>query len=141
MSKRTWFGRGLPGKGRGEGLFALAVIAAGMVMAGCGNPAGDGDGTGNVTANFTTPALYRTMVRLFGGQITGSGFRGVFISGRTVTLSAFSIAKYETTYELWYEVRKWAADNNEATALPTMARKGMMEPVGLNPHQGQRLNR
>jgi formylglycine-generating enzyme required for sulfatase activity len=36
---------------------------------------------------------------------------GVFIAGRTVTLSPFSIAKYETTYELWYEVKRWAIDS------------------------------
>jgi formylglycine-generating enzyme required for sulfatase activity len=34
---------------------------------------------------------------------------GVFPAGRTVILSPFKIAKYETTYELWYEVKQWAA--------------------------------
>jgi formylglycine-generating enzyme required for sulfatase activity len=34
--------------------------------------------------------------------------KGVFIENRNVTLSAFKIAKYETTYELWYEVYQWA---------------------------------
>jgi formylglycine-generating enzyme required for sulfatase activity len=35
----------------------------------------------------------------------------VFIANRTVSLSAYQIAKYETTYELWYEVKTWANAN------------------------------
>jgi len=35
----------------------------------------------------------------------------MFVVDRTVTLSAFTIAKYETTYELWYEVKAWATQN------------------------------
>jgi formylglycine-generating enzyme required for sulfatase activity len=38
--------------------------------------------------------------------------------GRTVTLSAFTIAKYETTYELWYEVKTWAAGKGYTFANP-----------------------
>jgi uncharacterized repeat protein (TIGR02543 family) len=61
------------------------------------------------TYNFTTPALYRDRVPLTGGTVTGNSayyysssdyFKGVFIEDRTVTLSPFSIAKYETIYEL-----------------------------------------
>ncbi|MDR1239234.1 MAG: SUMF1/EgtB/PvdO family nonheme iron enzyme [Treponema sp.] len=73
---------------------------------------------------FTTPAEYRAMVSLGGGTITGNiayyyapspdDNKGVFIAGRTVTLSPFRIAKYETTYELWYEVKQWAAGNGYA---------------------------
>jgi formylglycine-generating enzyme required for sulfatase activity len=37
-------------------------------------------------------------------------YKGVFIADRTVTLSPFQIAKYETTYELWYTVYRWATD-------------------------------
>jgi uncharacterized repeat protein (TIGR02543 family) len=62
---------------------------------------------------FTTPPEYRAMVSLSGGTITGDSpdNKGVFIAGRTVTLSPFRIAKYETTYELWEEVRDWATGN------------------------------
>jgi formylglycine-generating enzyme required for sulfatase activity len=76
---------------------------------------------------FTTPAHYREMVPLTGGTIIGNSAyysssedfnKGVFIEGRTVTLSPFSIAKYETTYELWYEVRQWAIVNGYAIAHP-----------------------
>jgi formylglycine-generating enzyme required for sulfatase activity len=35
----------------------------------------------------------------------------VFSRSWAVVLSAFKIAKYETTYELWYEVKTWATSN------------------------------
>ena len=66
------------------------------------------------TYNFTT-TQYRDMVSLSGGTVTGNAAYNasdndtLFPAGRTVTLSAFKIAKYETTYELWYEVYQWAA--------------------------------
>jgi formylglycine-generating enzyme required for sulfatase activity len=70
------------------------------------------------SVTFTTPAQYRATVSLSGGTITGSsayyydaGNTGVFIEGRTVTLSPFKIAEYATTYELWYEVKTWADGN------------------------------
>jgi formylglycine-generating enzyme required for sulfatase activity len=67
---------------------------------------------------FTTPALYRSMVSLAGGTITGSGSDGAFVSGRTVTLSAFKIAQYETTWELWKEVYDWAGSHGYSIANP-----------------------
>ncbi|MDR1788667.1 MAG: InlB B-repeat-containing protein [Treponema sp.] len=51
----------------------------------------------------------KAMVSIPGMTVTGSGSSGVFIAGRNVTLSAFKIARYETTYEVWYEVKTWAA--------------------------------
>ncbi|MDR1787171.1 MAG: InlB B-repeat-containing protein [Treponema sp.] len=60
---------------------------------------------------FSTPAQYRNMTTIPAMTVSGSGTRGAFISGRTVMLSAYMIARYETTYELWYEVRTWAASN------------------------------
>jgi formylglycine-generating enzyme required for sulfatase activity len=104
--------------------------------------------------SFTTPAQYREMVLATSDAIntvtiTGDSayyydssddwYKGVFIENRTVTLSPFKIAKCETTYELWYEVKQWAAGNgyvfgnagregNDGTsgAAPTSAR---LEPV------------
>ena len=35
-------------------------------------------------------------------------YKGVFIAGRTVTLSAYSIGKTEVTYNLWKAVYDWA---------------------------------
>jgi formylglycine-generating enzyme required for sulfatase activity len=60
------------------------------------------------------PAEYKTMIPVITGSavtITGSGSNGVFIAGRTVTLSPYTMAKYETTWELWDEVYRWAISN------------------------------
>jgi formylglycine-generating enzyme required for sulfatase activity len=40
---------------------------------------------------------------------------GVFQAGRTVILSPFYIAKYETTYELWYAVKAWATSSERGS--------------------------
>ena len=37
--------------------------------------------------------------------------KGVFVEGRSVTIKPYSIAKYETSYGLWYEVKTWAEKN------------------------------
>ncbi|MDR1306581.1 MAG: formylglycine-generating enzyme family protein, partial [Treponema sp.] len=115
-------------------LGALVLTAA---VAGCENPwmkeavaplyknkdGGNNDNGGGDT--FTTPAQYRTTVQANSDSVPIDGNtayycdpatvndneKGVFIYGRNVTLSPFSIAKYETTYELWYEVKTWAAGN------------------------------
>jgi formylglycine-generating enzyme required for sulfatase activity len=58
------------------------------------------------------------MVRILGATVTGSGSEGVFVDGRTVTVASFAMAKYETTYELWYEVREWAVANGYFFANP-----------------------
>jgi formylglycine-generating enzyme required for sulfatase activity len=70
------------------------------------------------TDGFYTPAQYRTMVLATPDAtntvtITGDAAynSNLFIANRTVILSPFKIAKYETTYELWYEVKTWATSN------------------------------
>jgi formylglycine-generating enzyme required for sulfatase activity len=87
---------------------------------------------------FTTPEEYRTMVSLAGGSITGNGSSGAFISGRTVTLAAFKIARYETTYELWKEVYDWATDNARGADKYTFASPGYEghEAAGTSPGTG-----
>jgi formylglycine-generating enzyme required for sulfatase activity len=71
---------------------------------------------------------------------SGSDEKGVFINGRTVTLSPFKIAKYETTYELWYEVKTWAGthgytfanagqEGHDGTAGAAPTGNAKMEPV------------
>jgi formylglycine-generating enzyme required for sulfatase activity len=62
----------------------------------------------------------------------------LFPAGRTVTLSPFSIAKYETTYELWYVVKQWADSNGYTFA--NAGRQGAdqdwngTDPIGTNKH-------
>jgi formylglycine-generating enzyme required for sulfatase activity len=48
----------------------------------------------------------------------------VFIGSRTVTLSAFKIARYETTYELWKEVYDWAGSHGYSFANPGLEGHG-----------------
>jgi formylglycine-generating enzyme required for sulfatase activity len=71
---------------------------------------------------FATPAQYRELILATPDAVSPVTITGdsaynasdndtLFPSGRTVTVSPFKIAKYETTYELWYEVRQWAADS------------------------------
>jgi formylglycine-generating enzyme required for sulfatase activity len=74
-----------------------------LIIAGCSGAAGR-----NVPYVFTTAAEYREMVPINGTTVTGSGSTGVFISGKTITLTSYKIAKYETTWELWNEVIVWA---------------------------------
>ncbi|MDR0669767.1 MAG: formylglycine-generating enzyme family protein [Treponema sp.] len=106
-------------------LMAFASIAGILtaVLSGCGTV--DEDGTGPAAYSFSTPAEYRAMVQLTGGTIIGNDVyaydstnKGMFPTGRTVTLSPFKIAKYETTYELWYEVYQWAAGHGYTFANP-----------------------
>jgi formylglycine-generating enzyme required for sulfatase activity len=58
-----------------------------------------------VTRNTTVHAQWTSeMIPVVTGAdvtIAGNGSAGVFIAGRTVTLSAYKLAKYETTWELW----------------------------------------
>jgi formylglycine-generating enzyme required for sulfatase activity len=93
------------------------------------NPANSGTVTITFPAtgvqSFTTPALYRDMVLVTPSgsnpvTITGNSAYNsdLFIPGRTVTLSPFKIARYETTYELWYEIRTWATSNGYTFANP-----------------------
>jgi formylglycine-generating enzyme required for sulfatase activity len=72
------------------------------------------------TSGFTTPGQYRDMVSLTGGTFPGNAAygEGAFPAGRTVTLSPFRVARYETTYELWYEVKQWAESNGYTFANP-----------------------
>ncbi|MDR2553293.1 MAG: formylglycine-generating enzyme family protein [Treponema sp.] len=94
-----------------RGVCAAGLLAASATaLGGCGG----GDDPGIV---FATPEKYRETVSLAGGavpgstdsSITGTSYdHGVFVYNRSVTLSPFRMAKYETTYELWKEVYDWA---------------------------------
>ena len=54
-------------------------------------------------------------------------WKGVFIEGRTVKLSPYMLGKTEVTYELWYEVLKWAESNGY-----TFANKGREGSDGID---------
>jgi uncharacterized repeat protein (TIGR02543 family) len=92
--------------------------------------------TGTVTADITLYAKWTwDMVSLSGVTIIGdAAYSGVFPAGRTVILSPFKIAKYETTYELWYEVKQWADGNGYTFANP--GREGHDGAEGASPTAG-----
>jgi formylglycine-generating enzyme required for sulfatase activity len=99
--------------------------------------------TVTVTGDGSLP-LQWDMVSLPGGTITGNDAyhynefnKGVFIANRTVTLSPFSIAKYETTYELWYDVKKWAADNSKGYTFANAGREGRDGTAGAEPTEAK----
>jgi formylglycine-generating enzyme required for sulfatase activity len=62
---------------------------------------------------------------------SSDNYKGVFIPGRTVTLSPFYIAKYETTYDLWYTVRQWALGKGYTFA--NQGREGRYGSAGAAP--------
>jgi uncharacterized repeat protein (TIGR02543 family) len=87
------------------------------------------------TYDFTTPEQYRTTVLLDGGIFPGdTAYSTLFPVGRNVTLSDFSIAKYETTYELWYEVYDWAI--GEGYTIANAGREGYYGTDGDEPTSG-----
>jgi formylglycine-generating enzyme required for sulfatase activity len=94
----------------GSGLRAACVLGAAalFVMAGALSCSGGGEDDDRLT----TPALYREMVAVVPAGteavVAGSGTEGVFVGGRTVAVTGFSMAQYETVWELWEEVRAWA---------------------------------
>jgi formylglycine-generating enzyme required for sulfatase activity/predicted small secreted protein len=105
--------------------FAAAALLLAAALAACNNPV-DGYGVDIYFIGFPVSNKELNVTALAGGTITGSDsyaynmsqeyYKGVFVNGRTVTLSPFRIAKYETTYELWHEVKTWAAGHGYAFA-------------------------
>jgi formylglycine-generating enzyme required for sulfatase activity len=124
-----------------------------------GKSGGGGDDGGLTSGGtskgaFAIPAQYREMVLATPSAsadvtITGSStyyyeptpllddYKGVFVAGRTVILSPFKIAKYETTYELWYEVKQWADGNGYAFA--NAGREGKDGTDGAEPTADDKL--
>jgi formylglycine-generating enzyme required for sulfatase activity len=105
-----------------------------------------------VTAPFNTPAQYREMALATpsaGSNVTITGdatYGTLFPSGRTVILSPFKMAKYATTYELWYEVKHWATDAARGVNVYTFASAGRQGgnffpgAVGTNKHPVTSIN-
>jgi formylglycine-generating enzyme required for sulfatase activity len=96
------------------GMFAI-VAAVGLVLVGCDDGTDNNGGDDDDGYTITTPESYRTMISLAGATIVAdsgaSNGDSLFITSRPVTLSAFKIAKYETTWQLWKEVYDWATAN------------------------------
>jgi formylglycine-generating enzyme required for sulfatase activity len=143
----------------GSGLLTVAAdeTAASFTVKATSTADGSMSGTATVRvrSNFTT-TQYRDMVALAGGTVTGSDsyasdmsqdwYKGVFIKDRTVTLSGFKIAAYETTYELWKEVYDWATAGARGAGTYTFANAGRQGgdgstgPVGTDKHPVTEIN-
>ena len=82
-------------------LLATSIL---FCVVGCKNTAGDDGGKGGNTNKVKVPE----MVLVEGGSVTGAAYTnnytGVFIAGRTVTLSDFYMGKYEVTQEEYASV-------------------------------------
>ena len=85
-------------------VLVVASIALGII--GCSSPSGPSDSGNGGTQEVVVPK----MVSVKGGTITGAkntnNYAGVFIEGRTVTLSDFYMGKYEVTQEEYASVMK-----------------------------------
>jgi formylglycine-generating enzyme required for sulfatase activity len=137
----------------GEGVLAVAASETAETLTVRATSTADTSksGTASVTVVDIAGVGYKDMVLLTpnaGNPVTITGdaaYGDLFSEGRTVTLSPFYIAKYETTYELWYTVKQWATGNGytfantagceghdgSGGAAPTAA--GKTEPVtGIN---------
>jgi formylglycine-generating enzyme required for sulfatase activity len=78
------------------------------------------------------------MVDITGGSVTGTGKykwsdtnvlnqSGAFIAWRNITINAFKMAKFETTFALWSEVKIWAL-NHGYTFTAVSGWEGHQEP-------------
>jgi formylglycine-generating enzyme required for sulfatase activity len=102
----------------GSGLRFILYMAlfAGMLPAACGGPGDPRD----TSYEFTTEAKYRGMIPVIPVNTTvtvsGDKSEGVFVKDRVLILSAYSAARYETTWELWKEVYDWAQGHGYSIA-------------------------
>jgi formylglycine-generating enzyme required for sulfatase activity len=96
---------------------------------------------------FATPAEHRALALVNSANLTiiGSGSEGAFIEGRTVTLTPYRIAKYETTWQLWKEVYDWAVSEERGAGKYTFANPGVeghgANGTGTNGNEAERITR
>jgi formylglycine-generating enzyme required for sulfatase activity len=96
----------------------LALLACTLAPLAC--PSG-GDASADA-GMLKTPGEYRELVAVIppgsSAAVPGSGGAGVFVAGRNLALGPFSMAKHETTWELWKEVCDWAVTRGYRIANP-----------------------
>jgi formylglycine-generating enzyme required for sulfatase activity len=106
---------------------ALALAAA-LMFAACPSPNDDSGGGGpdyrNMIRAITDPVF--PAIEGSSAYYVGAGddYKGVFIEGRSVALEPFVMAQYETTYDLWDEVRQWAISEARGANRYTFANQG-----------------
>ncbi|MGI5172091.1 SUMF1/EgtB/PvdO family nonheme iron enzyme [Treponema sp. OMZ 840] len=114
------------------GIAALTVFCAAVFtifLTSCPNAAGGGSG------GPTVPAVPDSFVHIPEVTITGKNpayelpgsedyWKGVFIQGRTVKLSAYALLKTEVPYSLWKEVYDWAVRPENGYTFANEGKKG-----------------
>ncbi|PIE98469.1 MAG: hypothetical protein CR988_03065 [Treponema sp.] len=98
----------------------IALMFVVIFYIGCKSPVDSDDNTGSsekVQKSFVkiTPISTITPPTSGIGSILGTDnyYKGVFLSGRKVTLSSYCIAEAEVTYKLWKEVYDWAVEDSD----------------------------
>lgn len=110
----------------------LAVMVMALAVGGCSNPSsgnestsGSSGGSGNSSgAGNSGVSIPEGFVKVKGGTVGGKentkNFKGVFIEGRTVTLSDFYMSKYEVTKAQYKVIMEDTSLNTlEITADPS----------------------
>ena len=110
---------------------SLSIVFIALVLSGCG---GFQEDPRDQSYEVRTASKYRAMVTAVAANktvtVTGAGLTGVFVEDRVVILGAYSIAKYETTWELWKEVYDWAAAHGYSIANTGMEGHGEEQGTG-----------
>ena len=125
------------------GIAVAAVLALGMI--GCSNGSSDNSVMPPVISSENIPEGF---VKVKGGTVTGksntNNYSGVFISGRTVTLSDFYMSQYEVTQDEYSSVmtgQKVTVSGTEYTlnANPSYCTEGNSSyAVNFGTEQGKR---
>jgi len=92
-------------------------------------PASSASGSSSSNTAYAGPTGYTNMVDVPGGTLVLTNTSGN--DRLTNTVSAFSIGKYEVTYDLWYPVHTWATNNGYQFANP--GREGSGGTAGATP--------
>ncbi len=71
--------------------------------------------------------------------VDGPEYKGVFVEGRTVTLSPYILADSEVTYELWSKVYKWAIDPANGYTFSNAGREGARGVIGAEPTENKNM--
>ncbi len=118
---------------RAIALLGMSVVLA-MGMMGCPHKVKEGGSSYKYESVEITPEeITGLAVDASSNPTVGTDnyWKGVFIEGRKVKLSPYSIGKTEVPYKLWYEVKTWAKKHGYVFA--NEGREGSMGADGAKP--------
>lgn len=79
---------------------------------------------------------FKTMISVTKKPVTviGKGDDGVFLEGRSITLSPYKIGKYEVAFTFWHEVYNWAvSESKHKYVFQSMGQPGIFMTSGSDP--------